>query len=114
MDPLLEHFGLKEAPFRISPDPRFLYLSPPVNEAVARCQYLVKQRVGPLYIYGPIGSGKTSILKRLHESFSADNDSPIAHILSPNLKTSNAFLRTIMGEFGVKTAYVFSVGRGLA
>ena len=104
MQSIEQHFGLNETPFRISPDPRFLYLSPHVQEAVARCKHLAGRRVGPLYIYGPIGSGKTSILKRLHETFSTDDDAVIAHIIAANLKTSNAFLRVIMGEFDVKTA----------
>lgn len=64
-------------------------------------------RIGPLYIYGPIGSGKTSILKRLREEFSNNDQYTIAHIISANIKTSNAFLRVIMNEFGVKTARAY-------
>ena len=64
---LLNYFGLNEPPFRISPDPRFLYLSDQVKEALAKVQYMTKERIGPLYMYGPIGSGKTSIMRRLYE-----------------------------------------------
>lgn len=102
-----ENFGLSEDPFRTSPDPRFLYLSPQVREALAKCRYMAAGRVGPLYIYGPIGSGKTSILKRLREEFSDNDQFNVAHIISANIKTSNAFLRVIMDEFGVKTARAY-------
>ena len=102
-----DHFNLTEEPFRISPDPRFLYLSPQVREALAKCRYMTAGRVGPLYIYGPIGSGKTSILKRLREELSGNEDYSICHLIAANVKTSNAFLRMIMDEFGVKTARAY-------
>lgn len=100
---VLTHHGLNESPFRISPDPRFLYLSDQVREAMAKCEYMTHNRIGPLYIYGPIGSGKTSILRRLHETLRDDPRYNVSMLISANIKTSNAFLRIIMEEFGVKT-----------
>lgn len=104
---IAEHFGLDERPFNISPDPRFLYLSDQVKEAIAKCEYMARHRVGPLYIYGPIGSGKTSLLKRLHQQLAREEKYNVSTIISPNIKTSNAFLRVIMDEFGVKTARAY-------
>ncbi len=69
---VLEHFALKEAPFRTSPDPRFLYLSDQVSEAIAKCEYMARERVGPIYMFGPIGSGKTTILRRLYDLLAQD------------------------------------------
>src|SRR5512135_1330399 len=63
----VEYFGLNEQPFRIGPDPRYLFYSGQVKEAIAKCEYMARDRVGPIYMYGPIGSGKTSILRRLTE-----------------------------------------------
>src|SRR5512144_2211578 len=60
----VEYFGLNEQPFRIGPDPRYLFCSSQVKEAIAKCEYMARDRVGPIYMYGPIGSGKTSILRR--------------------------------------------------
>ena len=100
---VLSPFGLNEAPFRISPDPRFLFLSDQVREAMAKCEYMTRNRVGPLYIYGPIGSGKTSLLRRLHETLSAEAEYRVSMLISANIKTSNAFLRIIMEQFAVKT-----------
>jgi general secretion pathway protein A len=100
---ILHYFGLNEPPFRIGPDPRFLYFSEQVKEALAKCEYMAKERIGPIYIYGPIGSGKTSILRRLDDLLQTDKRHQVAYLIAPNLKTSNAFLRSIMEGFGVKT-----------
>lgn len=111
MDEILQYFGLNESPFRIGPDPRFLFLSDQVKEALAKCEYMTRERVGPLYMYGPIGSGKTSIMRRLYERLGSDEAFTVKLLISPNLKSSNAFLRLIMDEFNVKTER--SYGRSL-
>jgi general secretion pathway protein A len=100
---VLQHFSLNEHPFRIGPDPRFLYFSDQVREALARCEYMARERIGPIYIYGPIGSGKTSILRRLHEHLIQDEGHQVGYLISPNIKSANAFLRVILDAFGVKT-----------
>jgi general secretion pathway protein A len=100
---VLKFFDINEHPFRIGPDPRFLYLSDQVREALAKCEYMARERIGPIYIYGPIGSGKTSILRRLNELLGQDDHNDVAYLISPNVKTANAFLRMILEGFGVKT-----------
>ncbi len=100
---ILTYFGLVEKPFRISPDPRFLYFSDQVKEAFAKCEYMARERVGPVYMYGPIGSGKTSMMRRVYEHLSQDKRYKVALLISPNLKSSNSFLRIIMESFEVKT-----------
>lgn len=99
----LQHFHLNEHPFRIGPDPRFLYLSEQVKEAIAKCEYMARERIGPIYITGPIGSGKTSLLRRLHERFESEEQNRVALLISPNIKSANAFLRIVMQCFQVKT-----------
>jgi type II secretory pathway predicted ATPase ExeA len=86
-----------------SPDPRFLYFSSQVKEALAKCEFMAKDRIGPIYMYGPIGSGKTSLVKRLQEKLSQDERYNVKLLISPNLKSSNAFLRLILETFDVKT-----------
>src|SRR5947209_7280298 len=100
---ILSYFQLAEPPFRIGPDPRFLYFSDQVKEAIAKCEFMARERIGPVYIYGPIGSGKTSMLRRLHDRLSQDERYNIALLISPNIKSSNSFLRIIMESFDVKT-----------
>src|SRR3712207_4756072 len=100
----LEHFSLKELPFLSSPDARFLYLSDQVNETLQKCLYMISNRVGPLYIYGPIGTGKTTLAKRLHQQLEqeADRYAVVSLVVPPHLRV-NALLRMILEDFAVKT-----------
>ncbi|MGW1713252.1 ExeA family protein [Streptomyces sp. NPDC002156] len=109
---IVKHFGFSEHPFITSPDPRFLYLSSQVRDALAKCEFMARDRIGPLYMYGPIGSGKTSLVRRLHEKLSQDERYNVKLLISPNLKSSNAFLRLVMETFDVKTerSYAASLG----
>src|SRR2546423_1133601 len=101
------YFGLKEPPFRISPDPRFLYLSPQHQEVLAKCQYMITSKVGPVYVYGPIGSGKTTIARRIYQQLIDNPTYRVVMLSAPDLRSPNAFLRTLMDEFEVKTERAF-------
>src|SRR5438067_5992553 len=103
IDAIIKYFGLHEHPFMTSPDPRFLYFSSQVKEALAKCEFMARDRIGPIYMYGPIGSGKTSLARRLQEKLSYDERYNVKLLISPNLKSSNAFLRLILETFDVKT-----------
>lgn len=104
-------FRLQEAPFSISPDPRFFFLSSQHKEALAKCQYAVQQRMGLAVIYGDVGTGKTTIARRLFQNFADKPDYRTAMIISPSLRTENALLREIMKEFGVQTKRSFADSR---
>jgi general secretion pathway protein A len=100
---IIKYFALNEHPFLTSPDPRFLYFSSQVKEALAKCEFMARDRIGPIYMYGPIGSGKTSLVRRLQEKLSQDERYNVKLLISPNLKSSNAFLRLILETFDIKT-----------
>src|SRR6266446_472181 len=100
---IVKYFGFSEHPFISNPDPRFLYFSSQVKEALAKCEFMARDRIGPIYMYGPIGSGKTSLVRRLQEKLSQDERYNVKLLISPNLKSSNAFLRLILETFDVKT-----------
>ncbi len=100
---IIKYFDLNEHPFISNPDPRFLYFSSQVKEALAKCEFMARDRIGPIYMYGPIGSGKTSLVRRLQEKLSLDERYHVKLLISPNLKSSNAFLRLILETFDVKT-----------
>lgn len=110
---LLEYFRLDEEPFRLSPSPRFLYLNDQVKQASAKVQFMTMHRTAPLYMYGAIGSGKTSILRRLYEELSEQDAYTLRLVIAPNIKAANSFLRAIMDAFGVATdrAYERSLKR---
>ena len=54
----LSHFNLKIKPFRISPDPKFLWLGETHKEALAMLKYGIHDNCGFLLLSGDIGTGK--------------------------------------------------------
>jgi type II secretory pathway predicted ATPase ExeA len=85
---IIKYFNLNEHPFMTSPDPRFLYFSSQVKEALAKCEFMARDRIGPIYMYGPIGSGKTSLVRRLQEKLSQDDRYIVKLLISPNPQAS--------------------------
>ena len=83
--------------------PRFLFLAPQHHEVLSKCQYMIQGRIGPVYVFGPIGSGKTTIIRRLTQQLADSGSYLVASVIAPDLRSPNAFLRLISGEFGVKT-----------
>src|SRR5262245_17743414 len=65
LDVYAEHFGLRENPFHITPDPRFFYPSPVYQEAYASLLHGIRQRKGFIVLTGEVGTGKTTLLRRL-------------------------------------------------
>jgi len=61
----LEYFKFKKAPFQITPDDEFLYLSKQHSKAMAYMDYAASQIGGFVIITGMIGAGKTILLKRM-------------------------------------------------
>jgi general secretion pathway protein A len=64
----LKFYGLKEQPFGVTPDPRFLYLSPSHREAIASLYCAIENGRGFSVMIAKPGMGKTSILFRLLET----------------------------------------------
>src|SRR5947209_7405551 len=65
---------------------------------------MARNRVGPIYMYGPIGSGKTSILRRLTERLGSDKRYTVAYVIAANVRRPNTFLKIIMDAFDVPSA----------
>ncbi len=79
-----KHFRLAEAPFRLTPDPRFLFLSARHREAIAHLRYGLDDGAGFVAITGEIGAGKTTLVRSvLRES---EDDLEYAYVLDPNLR----------------------------
>lgn len=98
-----KYFDLAEPPFRITPDPRFLWYSDQHQNAKEKILYHLTQSVGPIYLLADVGTGKTTLAKRIVEELSSSPKHKVVFALSPKLTTTNAFLRFVMEEFGVKT-----------
>src|SRR3981189_3749453 len=58
-------FGLRENPFNVNPDPRFLYLSPQTQKALDELTYGIQNPQGPNLITGELGTGKTTLINCL-------------------------------------------------
>src|SRR5947209_12464337 len=56
---IIAYFNLLEHPYRGGPDFRFLYTTDQVKEAIAKCILLTVERVNPVYMYGPFGTGRS-------------------------------------------------------
>ncbi len=96
-------FGLKENPFTLSPDPRYLYLSPQHREAMNCLIYGIQEKKGFMVITGGIGTGKTTLCRSLLASL--DDSVTTALIFNPTISDLE-LLKTINQEFGVR------MGRG--
>ncbi|HSN69900.1 MAG TPA: AAA family ATPase [Steroidobacteraceae bacterium] len=93
----LDHFKLRELPFRLSPDPAFLYLSPHHARAKAYMESTIWFTDGFVVITGEIGSGKTTLI----ETFLAelDKDVVVAQINQTQVSPTE-FLQTVLAQFG--------------
>ncbi len=60
-----DYFGFREKPFSITPDPRFFYTNPRYQEAYASLWYGIHERRGFIVMTGEMGTGKTTLLRRL-------------------------------------------------
>jgi len=94
-------YGLRERPFRLTPDPRFLFLSNKHKEAFAHLLYGIKYRSGFVQITGEIGTGKTMICRTLLRQI--DPDTEVAFIFNPCLNAEE-LLKNINEEFGIRSA----------
>src|ERR1700756_2766251 len=58
-------FGLKENPFNVNPDPRYLFLTKQIEEALSGLMYGIQTRKGFITLTGEVGTGKTTLINRL-------------------------------------------------
>jgi general secretion pathway protein A len=93
-------FGLRVAPFSVSPDPRFLYVTPGVKEALASLSYGLYNRKGIVLLTGEVGTGKTTIINKLLEWMHGLHFST-AFIFNPSL-TVTQFLDVMMADFRIR------------
>jgi type II secretory pathway predicted ATPase ExeA len=91
------HFGLREKPFRKTPDPRYLFLNEAYEEALEQLLYAVEERDLAL-LTGEVGSGKTLLSRTLVDRLGDRYE--VGMILNPRL-SPRQFLRTVASEIGV-------------
>lgn len=93
----LNFYGLREQPFGVTPDPRFLYLSPTHREALASMYYGIDAERGFVALIAKPGMGKTNLLFQLLQQFRAK--ARTAFVFQTQC-TSREFMRFLLLELG--------------
>ena len=94
------YFGFREKPFKLVPNPDYLFLSKSHEVSLAHLSYATDQGDGFVVITGEVGTGKTTLCRIFLERL--DNETESAYIFNPNLD-SIQLLTVICNEFGIKT-----------
>jgi general secretion pathway protein A len=95
---MYEHFyGLHERPFDLTPDPRYLFLTPKHQEALANLHYGIAQRKGVTAVLGPAGTGKTTLVRAARAAV-AEAGGRCVSVTNPSLKRDE-FIQMIARGF---------------
>jgi general secretion pathway protein A len=95
----LQFFGLREQPFGVTPDPRYLYLGGQHREVLASLYYGLEANRGFLAMVAKPGMGKTTLLFHLLEKFR--NRAQTAFVFQTQC-TSREFMRFLLAELGIE------------
>src|SRR5215470_15980081 len=94
-----EFYGFREAPFNITPDPRFLFFSDKHREAFNHILFGIRERKGFIQFTGEVGAGKTTVCRAILAELGGTYRTAL--ILNPTL-TSTQLYRAILVELGLK------------
>lgn len=108
VDQEIEFYGLKEIPFSLSPDPRYMYLSFQHTKALRRAKRNIDAKQGLTVILGDAGVGKSTVARRLYGMYTDDPAQATSHairyITNPShWTTTNKMLVTLCEEFAIKS-----------
>jgi len=93
-----QYYGLRERPFDLSPNPRFLFLSRGHKEALTHLRYGLSGRPGITVVVGEAGTGKTTLVRAALQSV-ANDQSKVVHLSNPTL-TRQEFYEYLATEYG--------------
>jgi len=96
----LEFYGLKQTPFDLTPNPRFLFHSGKHREALNHLLYGIRERKGFVQLTGEVGAGKTTLCRAMLEQL--DGHFSTAVILNP-VMSADELMKAIATEFGLAT-----------
>jgi general secretion pathway protein A len=85
----LDFYGLKELPFALTPDPRFIYFTPSHTEAMANLHYGIENGKGLIVVTGEVGTGKTTILRWMMQRL--DRTVLVAYIFNPRMTVAEFY-----------------------
>jgi type II secretory pathway predicted ATPase ExeA len=93
------YFGLRDNPFNVNPDPRYLFLTKQIEEALSGLMYGVQNRKGFITLTGEVGTGKTTLVNRLLE-WLQQRKVRTAFLFNSRMNTNQMF-DFILAEFGI-------------
>ncbi len=92
-------FGLQEAPFAVTPDPRFIYLSTQHRNALAGLTYGILSRKRFILLSGDVGTGKTTLVKTALRHLTASQTR--VSLITNSTLTAQEVLEGVLSSFGV-------------
>jgi general secretion pathway protein A len=92
-------FGLKENPFNVNPDPRYLFMTKQMEEALSGLMYGIQTRKGFVTLTGEVGTGKTTLINRLL-NWLHKVQTKTAFLFNSRMNTSQ-FFDFVLAEFGI-------------
>jgi general secretion pathway protein A len=93
-----QHYGLRDSPFAVTPDARYLFPSDPHREALAAITYGIEDRKGFVLVLGEVGTGKTTVVRRILDSLGSHTRAIYLFNVRLNFEE---LLRTIVRELGL-------------
>lgn len=110
-----EFYGLKELPFALTPDPRFIYFTPSHTEVMANLHYGIESGKGLVVVTGEVGTGKTTILRWMMQRL--DRTVLVAYIFNPRLSVAEFYqhVATLLEiqKWETKSELLMELGRAL-
>ncbi|MCX5677838.1 MAG: AAA family ATPase [Candidatus Omnitrophica bacterium] len=97
--------GLDKEPFSTSPDPKFFYESKEHKSVLYRLRVAIELRRGLSVVLGDVGTGKTTLSRRLSQLLGLDPTLIMTMILNPVYESELQFLRDLAERFHIKAAY---------
>jgi len=92
-------FGLRESPFNVNPDPRYLFLTPSTREALANLTYGIHGRIGIILLTGEVGTGKTTLLNKLLDRLRRGQ--AVTSFISNTQLSVTEFFDCLLADFGI-------------
>src|SRR5438046_8063388 len=92
-------YRLKENPFNVNPDPRYLFMTPEIDEALSALMYGIQARKGIITLTGEVGTGKTTLLNRLLD-WLQQRPAKTAFLFNSRMNSMQLF-DFVLAEFGI-------------
>jgi general secretion pathway protein A len=93
-------FGLRENPFTVSPNPRYLFLTRQLQTTLDSLAFGIQSRGGIILLTGEVGTGKTTVVNRLLD-WLRERSTPTAFIFNSHLEPKHLF-DFMLADFGVR------------